>query len=108
MKIFLMMVLVMSLTHCATVGPQKTAGQQELIVTQHVEQAYARAVRAALHVGMTITYDSPTGLVFTATRPTGEQVMVEVQRLALANLVTISGTPAHDVSDVARAYQALQ
>jgi len=99
------LLVLLTLGACATTVPRWRFDAQELVVPQAPETAYGRAQQAALRLGMQITERYDLTHVFAASRPTGERVEVSVQRFVLGALVTISSSPAHDVSDLITAYQ---
>jgi hypothetical protein len=102
------LVLFLTLTMlgaCATLGPSGRPDYQRLLVTQRWDTIYLRAQFATLSLGMQITSTHPTAHTFTAKRPTGQEVTVTIAPSGFGYLVTFQGTPAHDVTDVVRAYQ---
>jgi hypothetical protein len=97
--------MCLSLSACATLVPSAHRDYQHLLVTQRWDTVYIRAQHAALGLGLQITSTQDTVHTFTAKRPTGEEVSVTIVPSGLGYLVTFKGTPAHDVTDVMRAYQ---
>ena len=85
--------------------PSCKADYQQFLVTQRWDTIYVRAQYAALSLGLQITSTQDTAHTFTAKRPTGQEVMVIIAPSGFGYLVTFKGTPAHDVTDVVRAYQ---
>ena len=61
------------------------------------------SARVAVALGFDRRHADPR--LFTAKRPTGEQVTVTIAPSGFGNLITFVGTPPHDVTDVVRAYQ---
>jgi len=78
---------------------------QQLLVTQSWDMIYVRAQRAALLSGLQIVSTQDVAHTFTAKRPGGEEVTVVIVPSGFGYLVTFKGMPAHDVTDVVRAYQ---
>ena len=93
------------LSACATLVPSRYPDSQQLLVTQRWDAIYVRTQYAALSVGLQITSTHDTAHTFTAKRPTGQEVTVTIAPSGFGYLVTCKGTPAHDVTDVVRAYQ---
>lgn len=99
------LMIVGLLSACAMAVPSENTSRRELMVSQGRDTAYGRAQRAALSLGLTITQHADAAWLFTAARPTGESVVVTIKLNGLGCLVTFEGRPAHDVSDMVRAYQ---
>ena len=78
---------------------------QKLLVSQEWDAAYVRAQHACLAQGLQMVSTQDAAHSFTVQRPTGEQITVVVQPGLSPRAVSFTGTPAHDVSDVVRAYQ---
>ena len=93
------------LSACATLVPSAHRDYQQLLVTQRWDTIYVRARYAALSLGLQITSTQDAAHTFTAKRPTGQEVTVTIAPSGLGYLVTFKGTPAHDVTDIVRAYQ---
>jgi hypothetical protein len=93
------------LSACATLVPSRYPEYQQLLVTQRWDSIYVRTQYAALSLGLQITSTQDTAHTFTAKRPTGQEVTVTIAPSGFGYLVTFKGTPAHDVTDVVRAYQ---
>jgi hypothetical protein len=93
------------LSACATLVPSDHRDYQQLLVTQRWDTLYVRTQYAALSLGLQITSTQDTAHTFTAKRPTGQEVTVTIAPSGFGYLVTFKGTPAHDVTDVVRAYQ---
>jgi hypothetical protein len=91
------------LSACAALGGRPDS--QQLLVTQRWDAIYVRTQYTALSLGLQITSAQDTAHIFTAKRPTGQEVTVTIAPSGLGYLVTFKGTPAHDVTDVVRAYQ---
>ena len=103
---FLVLCLTLTmLSACATLDPSGHPDYQQLLVTQRWDSIYVRTQYAALSVGLQITRTHDTAHTFTAKRPTGQEVTVTIAPSGCGYLVTFKGTPAHDVTDVVRAYQ---
>ena len=103
---FLVLCLTLTmLSACATLDPSGHPDYQQLLVTQRWDSIYVRTQYAALSVGLQITSTNDAAHTFTAKRPTGHDVTVTIAPSGLGYLVTFKGTPAHDVTDVVRAYQ---
>jgi hypothetical protein len=103
---FLVLCLTLTmLSACATLVPSAHRDYQQLLVTQRWDSIYVRTQYAALSLGLQITNTQDTAHTFTAKRPTGQEVTVTIAPAGLGYLVTFKGTPAHDVTDVVRAYQ---
>ena len=100
------LLLVFLLTHCTMAVPSATPGSAELLVSQHLDTAYARIQRATVALGLETVRTQDSARILTVRRPTGAQVTISVQPLGLSTLLRVTGTPPHDVSDVVRAYQA--
>jgi hypothetical protein len=103
-SLVLFLILTM-LSACATLGPSGRPDYQRLLVTQRWDTIYLRAQYATLSVGLQITSTHDTAHIFTAKRPTGQEVTLTIAPSGFGYLVTFKGTPAHDVTDVVRAYQ---
>ena len=104
----LVVLLLLTLTACATLVNSDRMDRKELLTSQTLDGAYARAQRAAMQMGLHTTETHDTAWAFTARRPTGEIVQVTVQRTGIGTIVTMQGLPAHDVSDLVTAYQHTQ
>jgi hypothetical protein len=103
---FLVLFLTLTmLSACATLVPGGRPDSQQLLVTQRWDSIYVRTQYAALSLGLQITSTQDTAHIFTAKRPTGQEVTVTIAPSGFGYLVTFKGTPAHDVTDVVRAYQ---
>ena len=98
--------LALSLTACTMQVPSGRPDQQEVLVPVKREQAFIRAQHAAMTLGLQIQNSQETATMFTALRPTGERLTVMVSDLGIGALVSVAGTPPHDVGDLIKAYQA--
>jgi hypothetical protein len=104
-RLLTVVLLLGSLSACATLVPSQHTDYQQLLVTQRLDAAYGRAQAVAVALGLQVVSTHDTAHIFTAKRPTGQQVTVTVAPSGFGCLVTFVGTPAHDVTDVVQAYQ---
>jgi hypothetical protein len=102
----LCLVLLLLCVGCTMAVPSETPGYAELLVSQHLDTAYARVQRTTATLGLETVRTQDAARIVTVRRPTGEQLTISVQPLGLSTLIAIRSTPASDVSDVVRAYQA--
>ena len=101
-------VLLLTLTAVSACATSLTRGRpdyQQLLVTQRFDAAYIRVQHVAFALGLQVASTQDPAHIFTAKRPTGEQVTVTIAPSGFGNLITFVGTPPHDVTDVVRAYQ---
>ena len=104
-RYLLLLLPVLTLSACATSMVSGRPDYQQLLVTQRYDAAYVRAQHVAIVAGLQIVSTQDVAHIFTAKRPTGEHVTVTIAPSGFGCLVTFVGTPSHDVTDVARAYQ---
>jgi hypothetical protein len=104
-RFVVLLFLLTAVSACTTSIVSGRPDYQQLLVTQRLDGAYVRAQFAAVVLGLQIASAQDTAHIFTARRPTGEQVTVTIVPSGFGCLVTFVGTPPHDVTDIARTYQ---
>ena len=87
-------VLLLTLTALSACATSRTRGRpdyQQLLVMQRWDTAYLRAQHVAVALGLQIASTHDPAHIFTAKRPTGEQVTVTIAPSGFGLLVTFVG-----------------